>query len=218
MTKDGDISPVTYLQQKANKEIFDKNITKIFDEQGRIMTTSDLIANGRYLDAGTQLAEEALGQIPSLAWSVGTRFAFGVPGAIAGTFTLGGSVYGQELVEDLERLYIDKGIIITDKEASVLRTGSAFKAGAEWAGELAGALLFGAAGNLVRGGASQEIVKGFTNSYIKRFVLGYIGGALTEGASEAFTTIMQDYTNVHVYGDEISFRDRWRNSIRWWSF
>ena len=112
MVEDGDISPVHLLQKDVNK-ITNQFATKHFDEQGRIMTPSDLIAAGRYVDAGTLLAEQSVSQIPSLAISVGGGLMFGPGGAFVGAGILGGSVYGQELVADLERLYIDKGIAVS---------------------------------------------------------------------------------------------------------
>ena len=212
MVEDRDISPVHLIQKDFNK-ISNQFATKHFDEQGGVMTPKDLIQTGRIGDAATLLAEQSIAQIPSLAISVGGGLAFGPAGAAIGAGILGGSVYGQEMVADLERLYIDKGIIITDKEASLLRKGSFMKAGAEWAGEFAGAMLFRAGGGLLGGGAAKKTVKAFTDSYTKRFIAGYIGGSLSEGLSESFTSVMQDATDKHIYGDEVGFKDFWRNGV-----
>jgi hypothetical protein len=219
MYEEGSISRAR-IRRKEVEELVNRFSVKYFDEEGNIMTPADLIEDGlktgnlqKILQAGSLTAEQSIAQLPSMALSVGGGLMFGPVGALAGSAILGGSVYGQSFVDDLEKRYIDKGIIPTDKDISVLTKGSLWKAGAEFAGEAVSALMFGGALKLIGAGASQKVVKAFTNSAIKRFVAGYVGGAAVEGTGEALTTILQDQADVSIYGDQMELGDRFRNTF-----
>tara|TARA_R100000654_G_scaffold14795_1_gene31792 strand:- start:2068 stop:10656 length:8589 start_codon:yes stop_codon:yes gene_type:complete len=219
MYEEGSISRAR-IRRREVEELVNRFSVKYFDEEGNIMTPADLIEDGlktgnlqTIINAGSLTAEQSIAQLPSMLLSVGGRIAFGPIGGLVGSAILGGSVYGQSFVDDLEKRYIDKGIVPTDKDISVLTKGSLWKAGAEFAGEAMSATMFGGALKLIGAGASQKIVKAYTDSAIKRFVSGYLGGAAIEGTGEALTTILQDYTDIHVYGDQIELSDRFRNTF-----
>ena len=212
MFEEGSISKARIRRQEVEEHV-NRFSVKYFNEEGHVMTPADLIEEGKILQAANLTAEQAIAQLPSMLLSVGGSMVFGPLGAIGGSAILGTSVYGQSFVDDLEKRYIDKGITPTDKDISVLKNGSLWKAGAEFAGEAISALMFGGALKLIGAGASQKVVKAFTDTAIKRFVAGYVGGAAIEGAGEALTTILQDQADVSIYGDQMELGDRFRNTF-----
>jgi hypothetical protein len=202
MVEEGDISKIRKLQDGAD-ELANMWSTKYFDEKGEIMTPTDLISEGRVWDAAQVASEQAISNVYS--------FALTAWNPLFGAAIIGTSVYGQELSENLETRFIDEGIRLKPGDKTTLRRSALLNAGSEFIGEYIGGKLFRYGSNMIRGGASKDVVKEFTDNYISTYVKGFFYGFGAEGSSEALTAYLQDEVDVHMWGDEIDFKQRFEN-------
>ena len=212
MVEDGDLSGYRKKHEQI-ENIANMFSTKYFDDKGRMMQPEELIRKGMYKEAAEVASDQAAYSSANFALSVGGGMLFGIPGALIGSGLIGTSVYGQSVEQDLKERYIKKGIQITDDDKRLLRTGSFAKAGSEFVGEMLGSVLFRYGGGLIASGANKKVVKTFTDNVIKRFVTGVFGGMITEGGSEALTSVLQDQVDETIYNDEKTFKDKTRNAF-----
>ena len=180
------------LHKYAKKE-FDK-------ETGEELQPVDLLnpSNKNFdIVAGSSLAAE---QAVSSLYSLIISAAAPIPGAIA----IGVSSYGQEFDAGVDRF---KQGEIDEEDLKTIRSASALKAGAEFAGEYLGGRAFRAASGLVKSGVKKEVVKEFNRTFIQRGLKGFGEGFAGEFLAEGGTSILQDLTDKAMYGDEKGYNE-----------
>ena len=162
--------------------------SKFYDDEGKEVGATDLLLEGRVLDAAAVISEQAVASAPSFALSVGMP--------VAGSAILGLSVAGTETKENLEKR-ASEGL------GKVYANGFA-KGGSEFITEFLGGKI--ARGiNKARGrGVAEEVVKELPkNVYLN--TLGKAGlGFLGEGTTEAATERLNILADSRIYNDEIT--------------
>ena len=191
----------------VTQEVLHKYARKEFDkETGKELQPVDLLnpssENFDIIAGGNLAAEQAVSSLMSLVISA----AAPIPGALA----LGVSSYGQEFDAGTDRF---KQGEITKEDLKTIRSASALKAGAEFAGEYFGGKAFRLASGMVKSGAKKEVVKEFNRTFIEKGLRGFGEGFAGEFLAEGGTSILQDLTDKAMYGDEKGFTDVFKNFI-----
>ena len=191
-------NPYNVLELKALTNILDKATIKYIDkETGQQEDFLSLFSKGEYSKSATSFVMETAGAAPSLLVSM-------LPGGYA---MLGGGSFAEKLDKDLfER---------PDETAGAILSNALIYGGADAIGEFFGGRymrgLFGL-GN--RGGKealdrAKETIIGGVGAFIKS---AWKGGRL-EFMQESITSVVQDFADIGIYGDERSFAQVFRKAL-----